>query len=66
MKKKYDVYVPYTLWVVKEVEAENEDEAIDNVDVDNYLSFCYNCMEDNNIVNYPDVNLNLVYAEERK
>lgn len=63
---KYNVWLPYKFYVVKEVEAENEEEAIDKVleETDNYLSLCYQCMMQEDISDNPELIENEVSAEE--
>ena len=62
---KYNVWLPYKLFVVKEVEAESEEEAIDKVisECDGYLSLCYHCMKEENISDSPQLIEDEVSAE---
>ena len=65
--KKYNVWMPYKLFVVKEVEAENEEEAIEKAmdETDGYVSLCYQCMTEKNISDDPYLIEDEVSAEER-
>lgn len=62
---KYNVWLPYKLFVVKEVEADSEEEAIDKVmnECDGYLSLCYQCIHEENISDNPQLIENEVSAE---
>lgn len=62
---KYNVWLPYKLFVVKEVEAESEEEAIDKVmnECDSYLSLCYHCMKEEDISDSPQLIEDEVSAE---
>lgn len=53
------------IFVVKEVEAESEEEAIDKVmnECDGYLSLCYQCMYEENISDNPQLIEDEVSAE---
>lgn len=59
--------MPYKLFVVKEVEAENEEEAIEKAmdETDGYVSLCYQCMTEKNISDNPYLIEDEVSAEER-
>ena len=59
--------MPYKLFVVKEVEAENEEEAIEKAmdETDGYVSLCYQCMTEKNISENPYLIEDEVSAEER-
>ena len=63
---KYNVWLPYKLYVVKEVEAKNKEEAIDKVleETDTYLSLCYQCMTQEDISDNPILIESEVSAEE--
>lgn len=63
---KYNVYLPYKLFVVKEVEAENEEEAINKIleETDCFLSLCYQCMRDEDIYDNPYLIEDEVSAEK--
>ena len=65
--KKYNVWMPYKLFVVKEVEAENEEEAIEKAmdETDGCVSLCYQCMTEKNISDNPYLIEDEVSAEER-
>lgn len=65
--KKYNVWMPYKLFVVKEVEAESEEEAIEKAmdETDGYVSLCYQCMTEENISDNPYLIEYEVTAEER-
>lgn len=62
---KYNVWLPYKLFVAKEVEAESEEEAIDKVmnECDGYLSLCYQCMKEEDISDNPQLIEDEVSAE---
>lgn len=62
---KYNVWLPYKVFVVKEVEAENEEEAIDKVmsECDGYLYLCYRCMKEEDISDNPQLIEDEVSAE---
>ena len=59
--------MPYKLFVVKEVEAENEEEAIEKAmdETDGYVSLCYQCMTEKDISDNPYLIEDEVSAEER-
>ena len=59
--------MPYKLFVVKEVEAENEEEAIEKAmnETDGYVSLCYQSMTEKNISDNPYLIEDEVSAEER-
>lgn len=63
---KFNVWLPYKLFVVKEVEAENEEAAINKVleETSSSLSLCYQCMKEENISDNPDLIENEISAEE--
>lgn len=52
---KYNVWLPYKFFVVKEVEAESEEEAIDKVmdEAEGCISLCYQCMKEEDISDNP-------------
>ena len=63
--KKYNVWLPYKLFVVKTVEAESEKEAIDKVldEAPSSLGLCYQCMKDEDISDNPELIEDDVTAE---
>lgn len=63
---KYSVWFPYMFYTVKEVEAENEDEAIEKAlnEVDGCISLCYHCMRENDISDNPILIEDEISAEE--
>lgn len=63
---KFNVWLPYKLFVVKEVEAENEEEAINKVleETPSSLSLCYQCMREENISDNPELIEKEISAEE--
>lgn len=63
--KKYNVWLPYKLFVVKTVEAESEKEAIDKVldEASSSLGLCYQCMKDEDISDSPELIEDDVTAE---
>lgn len=66
--KKYNVWLPYKLFVVKTVEAENEDEAINKV-MENLptssLNLCRQCMIEEDISDAPGLIEEEITAEEQ-
>lgn len=62
---KYNVWLPYKLFVVKEVEAESEEEAIEKVinETSGMLSLCYHCMHEEEISDNPELLEDEVSAE---
>ena len=63
---KYNVWLPYKLFVVKEVEAENKEEALNKVleETDGYLSLCYQCMNEEDISDNPQLIEDEISVEE--
>lgn len=64
--KKYNVWLPYRLFVVKEVEAESKEEAIEKVldNTSSSLGLCYHCITEEDISDSPELIDDEVMAEE--
>lgn len=63
---KYNVWLPYKLFVVKTVEAGSEEEAIKKVleNTDSSLGLCYQCMKSEDISDNPELIEEEISAEE--